>query len=119
MGNYTPIEDRTFDFALRIIKLCQVLDEKPGVSRTISNQLLRSGCSVGANVEESRAAQSSKDFISKLEIALKEGRETRYWLRLLTKSEIIPEQRIKGLLSEIEEINKILAAIIIKTKKKN
>jgi four helix bundle protein len=54
-----------------------------------------------------------------LEIALKEGRETRYWLRLLTKSEIIPEQRIKGLLSEIEEINKILAAIIIKTKKKN
>ena len=115
--NYIPIEDRTLDFALRVIKLCQVLDEKPGANRTLSNQLLRSATSIGANVEESRAAQSTRDFIHKLEIALKEGRETRYWIRLIVKAELVTQSRLNSLLKELEEINKIIASIIVKTKK--
>ena len=64
------IEDRTFRFALRIVRLCRCLDERPGVKRTLGNQLLRSGTSVGANVEEARAAYSRAEFVSKMGIAL-------------------------------------------------
>jgi four helix bundle protein len=82
----------------------------------LSRQLIRSGTSIGANVEESRAAQSTADFIHKLEIALKEARETRYWLRLLMASEIVPENKLLSLLDEINELIKILAAMIVKSK---
>ncbi|MEH2105309.1 four helix bundle protein [Nostoc sp.] len=108
--------DRTFTFSVRIIKLCQFLDDKPGVARTLAQQLLRSGTSIGANVEEAQAAQSKADFISKLMIALKESRETRYWLRLLIATEIVPQSKISQLQSEAEELTKILGAIIISTK---
>ncbi|HVF87307.1 MAG TPA: four helix bundle protein [Pyrinomonadaceae bacterium] len=77
------IRERTFDFAVRIVKLCQHSDEKPGVRRMLGKQLLRSGASIGANIEEAQAGQSKPDFISKNAIALKEERETLYWLRLL------------------------------------
>jgi four helix bundle protein len=70
------IPDRTFQFAVRIVKLCQHLEESGGVSRTIGKQLLRSGTSIGANVQEGQAGQSKADFISKNYIALKEARET-------------------------------------------
>ena len=66
--------------------LCRFLAEKPGVSRTLGNQLLRSGTSIGANVEEGQPAQSEADFVSKYSITCKEARETHYWLRLLTLS---------------------------------
>lgn len=69
-----------------------------------------------ANVEESQAAQSTADFIHKLEISLKEARETRYWLRLLIAAEIISSSRLVPLLNEANEIVKILASIIVKTK---
>ena len=108
--------ERTFDFSLRIIKLCSFLNEKPGVRRDLSRQLIRSGTSIGANVEESRAAQSTADFIHKLEISLKEARETRYWLRLLMASEIVPENKLLSLLNEINELIKIIAAMIVKSK---
>ena len=112
----TPIADRTFDFAVRIVKLCTVLNEKPGVSRTLAKQLLRSGTSIGANTVEAKSGQSRRDFLSKLEIALKEARETESWLKLLVASDIIPEARVKSLLEEIDEIAKILVAITKKTK---
>ncbi len=102
--------------SVRIVKLCQFLDDKPGVARTLAQQLLRLGTSIGANVEEAQAAQSKADFISKLMIALKESRETRYWLRLLVASEIVPQERISQLQTEAEELTKILSAIIISTK---
>ena len=70
---------RTFDFAARIVRLCNHLLGKPGVSRTLANQLLKAGTSVGANVQEAQAGQSRADFISKNAIALKEARETLYW----------------------------------------
>lgn len=73
------IRERTFDFAVRIVKLCQHLDKKPGVPRTLSFQLLKAGTSVGANVEEAQAGQSRADFISKNSIALKEARECLFF----------------------------------------
>ncbi|NJL79609.1 MAG: four helix bundle protein [Richelia sp. SM2_1_7] len=99
-------------------KLCTYLDTQFGTPRLLSSQLFRSGTSVAANLEESRAGQSIKDFIHKQEIALKEARETRYWLKLLIKSELIEEQKIKPLLDESEELIKILAKSIITNKKK-
>lgn len=68
----TDLPERTFAFALRVVKLCKHLDEAPGVARTMSRQLLRSGTSIGANVEEGQGGQSRADFISKYSIACKE-----------------------------------------------
>ncbi len=75
MDKNVGIVDRSKVFAIRIIKACSFLDEKPGICRTLSKQLLRSGTSIGANVRESRSAQSDKDFLHKMEIALKEARK--------------------------------------------
>lgn len=110
------IKDRTFQFAVRIVKLCQHLEKSGGIARTLSNQLLRSGTSIGANVEEGQAGQSKADFISKNYIALKEARETLYWLKLLAATEIIPESRLTPIAQEAEEITRILGAIIVKAK---
>lgn len=116
MSNHKQITDRTFEFSVRIINLCKVLNESSGVGRTLSQQLLKSGTSIGANVEESQSAQSTADFVHKLEIALKEARETKYWLRLLIATELISEDRLLPMLGEINELIKIIAAIVVKTK---
>ena len=110
------IQERTFEFAIRIVKLCQYLDEKPGVKRTLSNQLLRSGTSVGANIEEAQAGQSRADFLSKMSIASKEARETLYWLKLLEKAELISDDRLQDLKQEADEIVRILTSIVKSTK---
>ena len=86
------LQDRTLRFATRVVKLCKVLDDSPGVSRTLAKQLLRSGTSIGANVEEGQGSQSKADFVSKYSIACKEARETHYWLRLLVASEVMTDQ---------------------------
>ena len=111
------IRERTFDLAIRLVKLCRYLEQKPGVGRTLSWQLLRAGTSVGANVEEAQAGQSRADFISKNAIALKEARETDYWLRLLVAAQVVPERRISGLRAEVEELKRILGAIVVSAKK--
>jgi len=110
------IAERAFAFAVRIVKLCQTLDERPGVSRTLSNQLLRSGTSIGANLEESKGGQSRADFLSKVSISLKEARETRYWLRLLVATDLIPESQLTPLLDESNQIVAILTTIVKKLK---
>lgn len=108
----------TFDFALRIIKLCQYLNKSYVMENNIlAKQLLRSATSIGANVEEAQAGQSRPDFISKMTIALKEARETNYWLRLLEASEILPKEKLVELLKESEELKKIIGAIIVSSKK--
>jgi four helix bundle protein len=104
---------RTFDFAVRIVKLCHYLNEKPGISRILSSQLLRAGTSIGANVEDSPAGQSRADFINRYDIALKEARETHYWLRLLIAAEIVPEARLAELLNEADELARIIGAIVV------
>ena len=108
--------ERTFKFSLRITKLCQKLSEKPGVGRAIGRQLFDSGTSIGANVEEGQDGQSKADFVSKYSIALKEARETRYWLRLLVGSEICRENEISGVIKECGELIAILTTIVKKVK---
>ncbi len=88
------ITQQTRQFALRIIKLCQFLDNQSNITRTIAQQLLRSGTSIGANVEESQSAESAADFIHKLSISLKEARETRYWILLLSESNLVPNSAL-------------------------
>ena len=117
MSNYLLI-DRTFEFAVRITKLCTHLDTQSGTPRLLASQLFRSGTSVAANLEESRAGQSLKDFIHKQEIALKEAREARFWLKLLVKSQIIEQETVKLLVDESEQIIKILAKSIVTNKQK-
>lgn len=113
----TDIRERTFEFALRIIRLCNELNKKPAVCRDISRQLLKAGTSVGANTEEAQAAQSKPDFISKNSIALKEARETHYWLRLLIAAKVLPKERLSELRDEAEEIKRILGSIVVSAKR--
>jgi four helix bundle protein len=112
------IRERTPQFALRIIQLCQHLEARGGVARTIGWQLLRSGTAMGANVEEARSAESRADFISKNAIALKEARETDYWLRLLAGVRIIAAVRLADLLREAGELKRIPGAIIVPSKRR-
>lgn len=108
--------ERTFAFATRIVRLCKELATRPGVGRTMSHQLLRSGTSTGANVEEAQSGQSRADFLSKMQIACKEARETHYWLRLLVSGEVVEANTLAPLIQEANEIVAILTAIIRKTK---
>src|SRR5712692_2201603 len=109
------IKDRTFDFAVDIIGFCQKLDVQGGVNRTIGRQLWGCGTSIGANIEEAQAGQSSADFISKCSIALKEARETIYWLRLIRASGESPND-VDGLLKEADEVSRIIGSIIVSTR---
>ncbi len=106
------ITDRTFAFAVRIIRLCQYLEKQDRVSRTLSNQLLRSGTSVGANIEEAQAGQSKADFIAKMSISRKESRETLYWLRLLVATNLVDENMIAEIIKEADELVRILTSIV-------
>lgn len=114
----TDLPDRTFIFARRIVTLCQTLNERPGVGRTLCNQLLRSGTSIGANVEEGQASHSRADFVAKYSIACKEARETHYWLRLIAAVKIIDEVKLEDLIDECNQLIAILTSII-KTTRKN
>jgi four helix bundle protein len=102
------LKERSFEFAKRIIFLCQNLEQSPGVPRTISNQLLKSGTSVGANIEEAHWSQSKADFTSKMYISCKEARETNYWLRLLIETKMISEKQLSDLLDESNQVIAIL-----------
>ncbi len=112
------IQEQTLRFAVRVVKLCKFLSEQDGVTRVLYKQLIRSGTSIGANVREAQSAQSDRDFLHKLEIALKEARETEYWLIILVEADLVKEQRIKLLRQECEEIIKILVVITKKIKQK-
>ena len=108
------IAERAFGFAVCVVKLCRTLEQSPGVSRTLANQLLRSGTSIGANLEESKGGQSRSDYLSKVSIALKESRETHYWLRLLVATEVLPEGQLAPLIDESDQITAILTTIVKK-----
>ena len=103
------IQRKSFAFALEIIRLYQQL--QTAKEFVLSKQLLRSGTSIGANVEEAGAAQSRRDFLSKMSIAAKEARETKYWLRLLQESELVTLD-LKTEIAQIDEIIRILTAIV-------
>lgn len=103
------IRQKSFEFALAVIELYRKLQEKH--EYVISRQLLRSGTSIGANVEEASAGQSRKDFLSKMAIASKEARETRYWLLLLQKSRLA-DVDVTPHLAQVEELIRILTSIV-------
>lgn len=106
------IRERTFDFACRIVALHQYVVKQGGTARTVGGQVLRAGTSIGANLEEADAGQSRPDFISKCNIALKEARETHYWLRLLAVCNLVPPDRVASLTSEANELVAILTVIV-------
>ena len=111
------LRDKSYAFALRVVRLSQQL-AKEQHEFVISKQVLRSGTSIGANVEEAGQAQSRPDFIHKLSIAQKESFETHYWLRLLRDSELLPPTLANSLISDSVELQKLITASI-KTAKAN
>lgn len=104
------IRNKSYQFALKTIELYKKLCKQPEF--VISKQLLKSGTSIGANVEEATAAQSKKDFIAKMSIASKEARENNYWLRLLKDSGICNGISFDTYLKDSDEIIKIITAIV-------
>ena len=109
---------KSIDFGARIIKLCKFL-EKDRNERIISGQLLRSGTSIGANINEAQYGNSKADFIAKMHISLKETAETEYWLRLLFKSDYIDEKMFNSMINDCLELKKILIASLNTAKAKN
>jgi len=105
------IKARTFRFALQIIALVEKLPNTISAT-TIGKQLVRSGTSIGANVEEATAAHSKSDFIYRMNISLREARETFFWLRLLDASNMLPSADLTGVVKEADEITRILGAIV-------
>ena len=120
MNNVQPanIQERTMDYSLRAIALYQHLQKKKdGAAWVLAKQYLRCATSIGANIAEAQAGESRSDFIHKCAIAQKEARESIYWLRLMTKSCLIPEQRIAPLIQETHEVTAIITKIITNSKK--
>lgn len=105
------LREKSYQFALRIVKLYRFIagEKKEFV---LSKQILRSGTSIGANIEEGNHAQSKTDFVHKLSIAQKEAAETHYWLRLLRDSEILTTKQADSLIADCEEVLKLLTASI-------
>ncbi len=110
------VEQKSFEFAVRTVNLCEYL-KKEKKAHTLAKQLLRSGTSIGANVAEAQQAQSRPDFISKLSIALKEASETDYWLRLLYATGYLDDREYSLIYSDCRELEKLLVAIIKSAKK--
>ena len=111
------IDKRTFEFSLRIVRLCRSMDGGR-VGRILASQVLRSGTSIGANVEEAQGAQSKADFIAKMSISRKEARETLYWLRIITESDLQPKRKMTPIIQEADEIAKVVSAIIVSARRK-
>lgn len=109
------IEEKSFSFAVRIVKLCNYIKSKKK-ENVLSNQLLRSGTSIGANVFEAEKGQTRADFYSKMTIALKEANETCYWLNLMYKTEYLSKDEFESIEKDIREICSILVSITKTTK---
>jgi four helix bundle protein len=110
------IQDKSYEFAKKVIELYKLLKSEKEFE--LASQLLRSGTSIGANVEEAIGAYSPKDFLNKLTIAYKETRETKHWIKLLTDTSLTEKSSASILIQDIEEILKILGSIIKSLKEK-
>ena len=111
----TIVEEKSFLFSIRIVNLYKYLARRN--EHVISKQIIRSGTSIGANIAEAQQAQSTADFIAKLSIALKEGAETNYWLRLLNATKYLTDAEFASLIKDCREIEKLLTSIIKSSKK--
>lgn len=112
------IQDKSFAFAVRVVKAYKHLVENKK-EFILSKQLLRSGTSIGANVEEALGAQSTAEFLAKLSISYKEARECGYWIRLLCETSYFEKAEADSLLHEVNELQKLIAKIRITTKQNN
>ena len=115
-GARRDLRERTFEFAVRVMKMCRVLKPADLASRVIAGQLLRAGTSIGANYEEAQVSHSRADFACKCGIALKEAREAHYWLRLLAATDTVAELRLADILAECNELIAVLTTIVKKVK---
>ena len=104
------IQIKSYNFAVRIVNLYKHLSQEKR-EFVLSKQLLRSGTSIGANIEEAIGGQSRKDFFAKITISYKEARETHYWIRLLKDTNYLTEKEANSLLTDVEEILKIIGSI--------
>ena len=116
-NKYRDLEERTTDFAKRVIRLCKELP-RDTINRRLVDQIIRSSGSVGANYREANEAISKKDFLHRLRISRKEAKETEHWLELIKEANPEFSERMNELFQEIKEIRNILSAIIEKSKPK-
>lgn len=116
MNNETPkpnvVLDKSFAFSIRIVKVNQYLYKNHKEILPLATQLLKSGTSIGANIEEAVSAYSRKEFSPKMGISLKEAKETRYWIRLLYETQYLDERQYHSLLQDVEELIKLLTSIL-------
>jgi four helix bundle protein len=111
MKNGKDILDRTFRFGARIIKMGSALPKTPA-GFALASQVIRSGTSIGANIQEAQSAMSKKDFIHCVQISLKEARETKFWIELITESNLLSFSKTKELVDENDQLIRILTIII-------
>ena len=109
------IEERTFNFGVNIVELSYELPESKA-GKVLGGQILRSGTSIGANVEEARSAYTRSGFAYKMNIALSEARESHYWLRLMRASSLVSASRLDHLIDEADQLRKILGSIVSKSR---
>src|SRR5512142_1584665 len=110
------IQERTFRFGVRVVKMSSCLPHTVA-GFELARQIIRSGTSIGANIQEADAAESQDDFIHKLKIVLKEAQETRFWLRTIIESDLLANEEIHLLLKESDELVRIVNTIIANTRK--
>lgn len=115
--NGTELGERLIRFAARVIKLLKNIGSKGKQDRHIADQLLRSSTSVGANYEEARAAESKADFVHKMQVSLKEMRESYYWIRLMAEASIVSERDdVEILCDEAKQLRAILSKCVVTAK---
>jgi four helix bundle protein len=114
------VQIKSYAFAIKIVNICKFLQAQKK-EYILSKQLIRSGTSIGANIEEAIGGQSRKDFFAKLTISYKEARETKYWIRLLTDTNYLTKEQTAPLLEDIEELLRIIGSIqkTIRSSKEN
>lgn len=112
-NRYRDLENRTTEFAKRVIRLCKALPKNP-INNRLVDQVVRSASSVGANYREANEAISKKDFFHRLRISRKEAKETRHWLELIEDANHDVSARMQSLFAEVDELHNILSAIIHK-----
>lgn len=113
-----PVSEKSFQFAIRILKFYKHYTSKDRALDVIFKQILKSGTSIGANIAESKNAVSKADFVNKLSIALKEARETEYWLKLLFESDTIKNIEFESISEDCDELIRLLTSIIKTLKSK-
>ena len=111
------IEQRTFQFAVRIVKLVNAMPRSVSGS-VVARQIMRAGTSIGANVEEAQGSQSKKDFTWRMNVARSEAREILYWLRLVKETGLVPRERLGELITEADELVRILTTIVKRSRDK-